>query len=479
MVADWTKTPSGWRGLTIGKTLCAVACASLLTLPPDWWESGNLPAEHPRHPRSAPALWNGSLSGQHTSPLPDLIRSGIPGPPTLHCTVIRLVLLIPTLDRSGAEKQLALLACGLPRDQFHVEVIALTRGGPYADVLAGHDIPVTILHKRSRLDLAALRRLKQMLHSRQPDILHTWLFAANSYGRLAIDRRSPTKVVVSERCVDTWKAPWQLWFDRRLIGRTDRLVGNSQSVVDFYVEQGFPQERTTVIYNGIDVCEDVPREGGAPAEPRGRSNAQSSSGSAGASPSQSLRDRLIRQLDLPADARLVGFVGRLAKQKRIEDLLWAMQITRQANDQAYLLIIGDGPERSALEQHARDVEVEQHVRFLGHRDDAGELMRSLDVFWLASDFEGLSNSLMEAMAAGVPVVASNIAPNRELIAHGDEGYLVDVGDGLGFAQYTLKLLAGAELASSMGQQARSRIRDHFSVQKMIDAHVKLYREILV
>jgi glycosyltransferase involved in cell wall biosynthesis len=392
--------------------------------------------------------------------------------------VIRLVLLIPTLDRSGAEKQLALLACGLPREEFGVEVIALTRGGPYADMLAEHDVPVTVLGKRTRLDLSSLRRLKQMLGSRQPDILHTWLFAANSYGRLAMARRSSIKVVVSERCVDTWKAPWQLWLDRRLISRTDRLVGNSQSVVDFYCEQGFPRERTSVIYNGIDVPEDAFRGGEAPADPPGRSDAQSSSGSAGASPSRTLRDQLIRQLDLPADARLVGFVGRLAKQKRIEDLLWAMQITRQANERACLLIIGDGPERSALQQHARDVEVEQHVHFLGHREDAGELMRCLDVFWLASDFEGLSNSLMEAMAAGVPVVASNIAPNRELISHGDEGYLVDVGDGLAFAQYTLKLLADAELARSMGQQGRSRIADHFSVQKMIDGHIALYRQIL-
>jgi glycosyltransferase involved in cell wall biosynthesis len=392
--------------------------------------------------------------------------------------VIRLVLLIPTLDRSGAEKQLALLACGLPRDEFDVEVVALTRGGPYASILAEHDVPVTVLGKRSRLDLSALRRLKRELRGRRPDILHTWLFAANSYGRLALERRSPTKVVVSERCVDTWKAPWQLWLDRRLIPRTDWLVGNSKSVVDFYVQHGFPRERTSVIYNGIDVPEGVMREGEAPAEPLAKVSTPDRAGSAGASPSQALRNELIRQLDLPADARLVGFVGRLAKQKRIEDLLWAMQITRQANERAHLLIIGEGPERSALEQHARDVEVSQHVRFLGHRDDAGELMRCLDVFWLASDFEGLSNSLMEAMAAGVPVVASNIPPNRELIAHGDEGFLVDVGDGLGFAQYTLKLLGELELARSLGQQGRSRIAKHFSVQKMIDAHVTLYREIL-
>ena len=166
--------------------------------------------------------------------------------------MIRLTLLIPTLDRSGAEKQLTLLATHLPRDEFDVRVIALTRGGPYADALRDEDIPLTVLGKAHKLDFGAYRRLKAALRTDAPDILHTWLFAANSYGRLAIGGRARPRVVVSERCVDSWKSSWQLWLDRRLIARTDRLVGNSQSVVEFYQSQGFPAARTSVIYNGIE-----------------------------------------------------------------------------------------------------------------------------------------------------------------------------------------------------------------------------------
>ena len=153
-------------------------------------------------------------------------------------TVIKVSLLIPTLDQSGAEKQLSLLATSLPREEFEVQVIALTRGGPYETLLRQHNIPVTILNKRFKFDPLAYRALKKTIEQQQPDILHTWLFAANSYGRMAVRRMSKTlktpKVIVSERCVDSWKSNWQHNVDRRLLPQTSLLVGNSQSVVDFY-----------------------------------------------------------------------------------------------------------------------------------------------------------------------------------------------------------------------------------------------------
>jgi glycosyltransferase involved in cell wall biosynthesis len=362
--------------------------------------------------------------------------------------VIRVSLLIPTLDRSGAEKQLTLLACGLPRPEFDVEVIALDRGGPYAAVLAESDTPVTIIGKRGRFDPGALRRLKAHLRQRRPDILHTWLFAANSYGRMAVDRRT-TKVVISERCVDSWKAGWQFGVDRLLASRTDCLIANSRSVADFYAERGM-RTPIVVIPNGIELT----------------------------FPPVGTRDQLLRELELPADARLVCYVGRLAEQKRVDDLLWAAQLLRQAEPRAYFLIVGDGPERARLEQHARDVEVSEHVRWLGHRADAASVLGLCDVFWLGSSFEGMSNSLLEAMSCGRPVVVTDIPPNRELVRHGIEGYLVKIGDGAGFAQFTVRLLADTELSRKIGDAGRERVRRDFSVDGMIEAHVRLYRQLV-
>src|SRR5258708_22261184 len=152
--------------------------------------------------------------------------------------VVNVLLLDATPDRVGAEKQLTLLATRLPRAEFLVHVAVLTRSGPYQAELAAAGIPVTVIDKRFKCDPVAYWKLRRLISDWQPDVLHTWLFAANSYGRLAAGPRPPFPVVVSERCVDSWKSGWQLWLDRRLAGRTTRLAGNSQSVAHFYRDLG-------------------------------------------------------------------------------------------------------------------------------------------------------------------------------------------------------------------------------------------------
>ena len=144
----------------------------------------------------------------------------------------------------------------------------------------------------------------------------------------------------------------------------------------------------------------------------------------------------------------------------------------------HLLLIGDGPERDKLMKFARDIDIDHHTRFTGHRADAARLLRVMDVFWIASDFEGQSNSVMEAMAAGLPVIASDIAPNRELVIDGETGFLVRVGDRVGFQQFADRLLAAPELARRLGDAGRERMRQHFSIDNMVAAHARLYRDVL-
>jgi len=369
--------------------------------------------------------------------------------------VTRVLLLIPTLDRSGAEKQLTLLASGLKRDfsdEFEVEVVCLTRGGPYQVELEAAGVPVTILGKRFRFDPFALRRLKKLVREKQPDILHTWLFAANSYGRLVAGKEGVAgpQVVVSERCVDTWKAGWQLWLDRKQIPRTTRMIGNSQAVVDFYRELGVPDEKLVVIRNGIDLPE---------------------------APSQEARTALRQELGIAASSKILGFVGRLAPQKRLKDLLWSFELVRSHDLDVHFVIAGDGPQRSELEQFAKQIRVADRVTFTGHRDDAASILALCDIFWLASDFEGQSNSLMEAMAAARPVIVSDIAPNRELVSHEETGLVVPVTDRAEFAKAAVDLLRDEKLATQLGSDARNRMATEFSIRQMVESHVELYRAI--
>jgi len=358
----------------------------------------------------------------------------------------RILYLIPTLDQSGAEKQLCLLASELPRDEYTPIVATLTRGGQYAAMLDAAGIEVHHINKRWKLDPIAAWRLRRLIHNTQPDLLHTWLFAANSYGRLVRPSRLP--VVVSERCVDSWKSGWQTILDRQLARHTQRLVGNSQSVVDFYHKLGIPDTCLRVIPNGI-----------------------------AAPPTDNPLD-IRRAFDIPPEAPVIGYVGRLAQQKRIPDLIWAMQLLHQLRPDAHFLLVGDGPERNPLVNMIEQMEIAPQVRVTGHRDDAQQIIAGLDVFWLASEFEGMSNSIMEAMAAGIPCVCSDIPANRELIVDGETGFLSQVGDSVGYVQFTDRILADATLAKHLGTQAQRRIREQFGLQAMIQSYVTLYREVL-
>ncbi len=373
---------------------------------------------------------------------------------------VSVALLIPTLDRSGAEKQLVTLACGLSPDEFQVEVIALTRGGPLESSLAEHGIPLTIIGKRHRIDLAALRRLKRHLARTRPDLLHTWLFAANSYGRLARAASPTTRVIVSERCVDSWKRSWQLWLDRRLIPRTDQFLANSRSVAEFYGSVGIPGTQIEVIANAID-ARDTPLATWLSDTPE----------------TVDRRKRIREELGLPPDSVLMTCVGRLATQKRVEDLVWAIELLGHHSPAAHLLVVGDGPLRSDLETFAVQTGCRDRVRFTGHRDDVADIWAASDVAWLASDFEGQSNSLMEAMAAGLPVIASNIPANAELVIDGESGHLVAVGDSAGFARHSRGLLDHPERGRSLGQAARTRMLETYSVQAAVDAHARLYHQL--
>lgn len=364
--------------------------------------------------------------------------------------MIRLLHVIPTLVRGGAEKQLVLLARGLPRGEFDVHVAVLTHTGPLEKPLREAGIPVEIIGKRWKFDPLCYWRLRRHIQALQPDIVHTWLFAANAYGRQAAFSAGVKHVVAGERCVDPWKSAWQFAIDRRLARRTARIVTNSSGVKEFYVAHGLPADRFVVIPNGIECSGDVP---------------------------QISREELLGELGLPRDARLIGAVGRLWSQKRIKDLIWAADLLKSTRDDSHLLIIGDGPQRWRLERYTEQSAVTDRVHFLGERDDVPRLLPHFDCLWLGSEYEGQSNAIMEAMAAGVPVIATDIAGNRDLVVDGETGFLVPVGDRFEFTRRTHWLLEDEALRRRLGDCGRARIKEHFRVEQMIDSHAVLYREL--
>lgn len=362
----------------------------------------------------------------------------------------RILHIIPTLVRGGAEKQLTLLATGLSQSAFDVHVAVLTHSGPYEAVLRQQDVPITFVNKRWKVDPAAYARLKRLIRELRPDIVHTWLFAANAYGRAAAFSSGVRHVIAGERCVDKWKVWHELAIDRYLAKRTARIVTNSSGVRDFYVRQGIAEDKFVIIPNGID-----------PPEEHGRMT----------------REQFLNELGLPGDVKLIGAIGRLWPQKRYKDLIWAAELLKAARNDTHLVICGEGPQQELLENFVADVRVGDRVHFLGQRHDVSRWIHLLDCFWLGSAYEGQSNAMMEAMLAGVPVVATDIPGNRDLVVHEETGLLVPVGDAGQMARKTNLLLEEPTLARRLGAAGRERIRTEFTVDKMVERHAELYRQL--
>jgi glycosyltransferase involved in cell wall biosynthesis len=186
---------------------------------------------------------------------------------------------------------------------------------------------------------------------------------------------------------------------------------------------------------------------------------------------------LLQELQLPADARLIGVVGRLVPEKRVKDLIWAADLLRVLHDNLRVLVIGDGPLRLQLEQYARMASDLEHIQFLGERDDVWRIMPHLDVLWDGSEGRSHSIAILEAMAAGVPVVASDTPMNRELVVEGETGHLVPLHERSGRAdraRHTDRIFGDSENGRRLAANGRCRAAEYFSSDRMVQSYTELY-----
>lgn len=363
--------------------------------------------------------------------------------------MLNVAQIIPTLDRSGAEKQMVMLAAGLPRDRFRVEVIALTRLGPLQAELEAAGVPVTLIGKRFKVDPSALSRLTRLLKARKFDVVQTWIFAANAYGRVAARRARVPLVLTTEMAVDLWKGRTERAVDRYLARWTDRLIGNSQAVVDFYRELGIPESKLLCIPSGI----------------------------ADEEPPAVDRSAVRAEFGWTPETTLALFAGRLCAQKCVEDLIMALDVLQHIRPNLRALIVGDGPLRDRLERRARAFTLlDRAVKFTGHRDDVPRLLAASDMLVLPSRYEGMPNVVLEAMRFRKPVVATAAPGTTEVVRDGETGLLTTIGRPTELAQAIRRLNDDPGLARRMGEAGRARVEAEFRSSTMIERFAALYEE---
>jgi glycosyltransferase involved in cell wall biosynthesis len=353
---------------------------------------------------------------------------------------MRILYVISDFTYCGASKQLVLLAAGLPPERFERRVCALGAAGPWAEHLRNAGIVVDVLGWRRKIDLPAFRRLRHILRAYQADVVHVWdRFALRAVALAGGLRRSRLVVTASWR--QGQPSARVAWWDRRLLRHGESITVSGQSQAAKWEQQGLGSVRLAIIPPGVEIP-------AAPVTPTGSTT-------------------------LPSMTILC--VGRLERHKGFRDAVWVLDMLRFLHPQTQLTIVGDGPDRHAIEDFAGAARVADQVRFLGERADVPALLAEAELVWAPCRAPSNTNVVLEAMAAGKPVIASEFTELAEIIIHGQTGLLVPPGDQAALARQTRLLLDDPKLRQRMGEAARRRAAEQFGVADMIRRFAELYK----
>ena len=359
-------------------------------------------------------------------------RAGTPPP-------LSVLLVIDSLDGGGAERYVVDLAVALRRRGWPVHV-ACSVGGIRAATLADAGVPVTVLLEelvKRRVSGRYERALARLVAELRPAVVHAHLFASAAAAANAV-RDQPVPLVVTEHTEGPWRDRRARAVSGLVYQHADRVVAVSSAIRDLLVTgYGVAPERVEVL---LPTPAAPPAAGSAPPDP-GRP--------------------------------VVGLVGRLVPEKGVDVFLRAAALVSAVVPQARFLVIGDGPLRPDLEHRAAVLGLAGAVTFTGYRSDASHLLSGLDVLAVPSRSDGSPLVVCEAMAAGVPVVASRVGGLPDLVEDGGSGLLVRPGEAEDLARALVSLLLDPEAARRLGARGRTlaATRSH---ERLVDRMTQLY-----
>ncbi|HSG81929.1 MAG TPA: glycosyltransferase family 4 protein [Gemmatimonadota bacterium] len=368
----------------------------------------------------------------------------------------RIAYVVDNLSFRGGERTFLQLASGLPRSRYEVAV-ACSPGGVFVDRLHDLGVPVIAAEMRQRRRMDTVLSLARELRRRRPHIVHTQ-GRGDPFGRLAA-RLARVPVVVSTTAMISSRYEveevWRKALYRLIDWTTDRLVDQfivvDRGSVDALTRRHrIRPSRVAVIPNGIEIER--------------------------FDPSRVHRGAWRAKLGIPSGAVLIGGIGRLTWQKGFTDLIKALAALDDTN--SYLVIAGDGPDWGDLRTLANGLDVARRVIFAGFVEDVPGLMADLDLFVLSSLREGHPMVLLEAMATGIPVIATDIAGVGDTVVDGVDGRLVPPGDVPTLVEAMRAVLRDRESAARMGRNGRKKVQQEYTVERMVRRTAVLYEELL-
>ena len=365
----------------------------------------------------------------------------------------RVLHLITSFEIGGTERQAVELLKRLDEKRYDVRLAVLRNEGPFYIQIEARfpdvpEFPLTSFYDVNAVkQLAGLRRL---MRQEKIDILHAHDFYSSFIGGAAA-RLSGVRVIASQRHLKLSDRRVHKWGTRMIHRLANRILVNSEAIREHIIDhEGAQPGKIVVIRNGVSPV---------------ISNTNA-------------RRELGRDLGLDTNAAIVGIVARLQEVKGHRFFIEAAAEVLRSRSGAHFVLVGDGPLRTEIEQQAAELGITDHVRLLGDRSDVSRLIAGFDLLVLASLHEGLPNAVMEAMAAGVPVVATSVGGTKELIADGETGYLAPPADSSALAERILFALGDEEHREGIVSTARRRITSAFGIERMVDSVETLYDELM-
>ena len=371
---------------------------------------------------------------------------------------LNVLLMISSLEYGGAERQVVQLANYLPRERFNVSICSLSPLVPLAEGL--HDRgQLHIVEKRSKYDFSTVGRAAKLMRRLGTDVVHAFLFDAEMVARLAARRGGASVMIASERNTDYVRPLVHSIALRLTRGRADAMIANSNAGKLFNMRTlGLPDEHIHVVHNGVDVSRFRPTD---PSIVR-------------------------RELGIAPTDRVIGMVANFKRQKNHAAFFRMAEALLKRYPDCWFLCVGEPLRDNAqgaedyhreMRQLLATMSIEPRTRFLGKRQDMPEVYSACDVTVLTSEREGTPNVLLESMACGVPVVATNVADNAYVVPEGRVGHIVPLNDVPAMVERVAGLLDDPARRRAMGDAARAWVESEFSIAALVRKTGAIYETL--